>query len=58
MVVVHDVEKLQFKFYQNRIRLRGVNTYFWVSGTIEKSFFFILGSQNFEKCHDVSTEGK
>ena len=39
MVVVIDVEQLQFKFYQNRTRLRGVNTCFLVIGTYKKAFF-------------------
>ena len=39
MVVVNDVRQLQFKFYQNRTRLRGVNTCFLVIGTSKKVFF-------------------
>ena len=39
MVVVIDVRQLQFKFDQNRTRLRGVNTFFLVIGTYKKAFF-------------------
>ena len=39
MVKVINVRQLQFKFYQNRIRLRGVNTCFLVIGTYKKAFF-------------------
>ena len=39
MVVTNDVEKLQFKFYQNQIRFMGLNSYFSVIGTAKKVFF-------------------
>ena len=39
MVVVNHVRQLQLKFYQNRTRLRGVNTCILVIGTSKKVFF-------------------
>ena len=37
-MIVYDVKKLQWKFYKNQIRLRGLNACFSVFGTAKKAF--------------------
>ena len=44
MVVVIDVGQLQFKFDQNRTRLRGVNTFFWSLVPTKRHFLDLLGT--------------
>ena len=58
VVVVEDVEKLQFKFHENRTRLTMAKVFFSAIGSVKSQFLAILGTQNFQKCRFFSGNGE